>query len=190
MQTQRMGAIAHAGPRSATWRPRKAEIDPPRPTARNPAVRGKSERSAPRHAPGSDDKVARGVAGWGKVGYCVDHLTRPGWRGSSHSATSAQTRPGLMNGVSRAIRLLTRREEPAQRAGEIPSRLLGWSGSREGARALRGHLGPGLLRDMDRELPQQPEPGEPRAAHPHALFRGQLVRRRARLGRPGDTHRA
>ena len=24
------------------------------------------------------------------MGYCVDHLTRPGWRGSSHSATSAR----------------------------------------------------------------------------------------------------
>src|SRR3712207_5111921 len=90
-------------------------------------------------------------------------------------------------GVPRALRLLARREEQAQRPGQVPGRLLVGSGSGQGAGALRRGVGPRHLRTMDRELPLQPEPRQPRAPQADPLLRGELVRRRARLGRARDA---
>src|SRR5437763_15975959 len=98
--------------------------------------------------------------------------------------------PGDILGLSRALRLLARRQEATERPTQVPRVVLKWTGSGEGAGALRGDLDARWVRGVDGKLPEQaraPQPGAPEA---HKVLRGQLLRRRARLCRPRDAESA
>src|SRR4051812_18536789 len=83
----------------------------------------------------------------GKCGIQWQRLAGPGWRGSSHLATPVRSQllpmkgePGDILGLSRALRLLARRQEATERSSQVPRVVLRWTGSGEGAGALRGDL--------------------------------------------------
>src|SRR4051794_21912405 len=95
--------------------------------------------------------------------------------------------PGDNLGLSRALRLLARRQEATERPTQVPRVVLRWSGSGEGTRALRGDLDSQWVRAVDGELPEQARAPQPRAPEAHEILRGELLRRRARLSRARDA---
>ena len=82
-------------------------------------------------------KGAGWVAWWGRVGY--RRQREPGWRGSSHSSTSART-PNLRRPahglLPRHLRLHPRRQEPPHGPGPLPR------GARRGGRDGQGRSSP------------------------------------------------
>src|SRR3954452_14644663 len=98
----------------------------------------------------------------GRCGIEWQRLAGPGWRGSSHLATPVRSNRSLMKGepgdnlgLSRALRLLARRQEATERPTQVPRVVLRWSGSGEGTGALRGDLDSQWVRTVDGELPEQ-----------------------------------
>ena len=81
------------------------------------------------------------VARVGRSGVQPTCTAGPGWRGSSHSATSVRliprhhrTQSGMGLGLSRNLRTHPRREEPADRAVAVPLRARRTGVSRQGRR--------------------------------------------------------
>src|SRR5438270_1323045 len=115
--------------------------------------------------------MQRRVAKWGKVGYRVDTLQDRGGGApptppprSESSSVRMTTQTGDIVGLPRSVRLLARRQEAAERPGEVPPFVLGRADSSEVARALRCDLGAPSLRGFHRQLPARAQPAVVRAA--------------------------
>ena len=122
------------------------------------------------------------------------------WRPSSDRGGGAPPTPplrsetltphGSWTGFPRALRALARREEPAHRADPSSAPPFSMESFWPRAPSPASRSGRPRRTSSSSARSVEPEPGELGAPQADALLRGQLVRRRARLGRPRDADAA